>query len=133
MTWTLCRAAGEIHLKGLPGLDQAKLSIPGIKFGKPNPPSTWFKYSFIPTDSWRPLGDSAKRRYKGIYQVTVFTPPGMGQAALTMAVDSVVAHFDQKRLALGGVLIDTKDPVPGPFGTETDWESTPITIPFETV
>ena len=133
MSLNLCRAAGEIHTKALPGLDLAKLALPGITFNKPNPPAVYYRFDFLPAGSWRAHGDTGQRRFKGLFQVTVFAPAGKGQAALTLASDAVISHFGNQRLVQGAVTLDTGDPMPGPPNTETDWISLPISIPFETV
>lgn len=133
MSLNLCRAAGEIRMKALPGLDLTKLSLPDIAFTKPNPPALWYRFSFLPAASWRAHGDAGQRRFRGLFQVTVFAPAGKGQAALTLATDAVISHFGNQRLTQGVVTLDTGDPMPGPPNTETDWTSLPISIPFETV
>ncbi|WP_316415301.1 phage tail terminator-like protein [Mesoterricola silvestris] len=132
MSINLCRAAGEIQLKALPGLDPALVALPGIAFTKPSPAVLFFRYDFIPTGSWRALGDPSKRFYRGIFQITPCAPAGKGLAALTMAVDAVIAQFGHQRLIQGGVTLDTEDANPGPVNTETDWVSCPVSIAFET-
>jgi len=132
MSINLCRAAGEIQLKALPGLDPALIALPGLSFTKPNPAVLYYRYDFIPTGSWRALGDPSKRFYRGIFQVTPFIPAGKGLAGLTTAVDAVIAHFGHQRLIQGGVTLDTEDANPGPVITETDWISSPVSIAFET-
>jgi len=122
MSWDAARAALDTQMATLAG---ATIAWPGRVFTPPAA-STWHKVSFIPATVESALTASGDKHEKGIYQVSVFAPPGSGIGGITRAVDAVVALFDRKTLGPVGCGV----PVPGPLIEEADWLHQPVSIPF---
>lgn len=128
MSWAICSQALEVHLAAMPGLPPTAW---------PNTPFTattalHLRVSMLPSDSWAPYGSYALRRFKGIYQISVYAPAGAGTAALLAMVDQVCARFDRQTISRGGQTIATGTPVPAPPIQEDAWIHVPVSIPFET-
>jgi Bacteriophage related domain of unknown function len=131
MSWALCQQALDLRMTALPALDPALVAWPNLAF---DPPVSKLHYRihFIPAVSWAPYGTGTTRRFKGIYQVSVYAPIDKGSAALIAAVDAVCAHFDRLNLTRGAVSLSTEVPTPGPALIDGAYAHVPVSVPFYT-
>jgi len=135
MSWAICQQAMDLHMSSLAGLDLTLVAWVNAVFpasGVVLDNKVHYRIALLPADSWAPYGTGTTRRFKGLYQVSVFAPIGKGSGVLTAAVDAVCAHFDRLNLTRGGITLSTEVPVPGPSLIDGQWVYTPITIPFYT-
>lgn len=125
MTWDATRATLDAKFLTLAGLDTAKVAWPGQAF-TPTPGSIWYSIALLPAGTDAALGPTGSKHETGIYQVSIYGPPGSGSGDLFRAADAVVALFD-RTLGSG---VQCGVPTPGPLLTEPDWLHLPVSIPF---
>lgn len=126
MTLANCRAKLDARLVSLAGINTSSISWPGVAF-QPPANAAWYKVDLIPTGVDPEISGPAHE--KGIYQVAIFTPAGVGSGTLLGLADAVIGHFDRKDLT--GVA--TGVPVAGPLQADGAWVFIPVQIPFQTL
>lgn len=126
MTWQTARASLDAKLTTLAGINTAQIAWPNVAF-TPTPGTLWYKVSFIPTTVAPEIG-SGNVHEKGVYQVSVFAPSGVGMGAGLTVADNLVALFNRVTLT-GGVHCGV--PVLGSPLQEPDWIHIPVQVPFQ--
>lgn len=77
------------------------------------------------------IGTSAPEEHKGIFQVSVFAPIGVGMGAALTIADAVATQFPRGlRLTSGTVGLICGSPSIGPALTEDAWLHLPVSIPY---
>lgn len=135
MSWSICQQALNLHLMSFPGIDPQMVALPNVIFpgtGVTITDKIHYRVGLIPSDSWAPYGTGTMRRFKGIYQVSVYAPFNKGDGALLATVDALCAHFDRLNLTRNGITLSTETPVPSPALIDGQWIYTPISVRFYT-
>ena len=135
MSWSTCQQALNLHLMALADLNPQMVALPNVVF--PGPGVTLddkihYRVDLLPSDSWAPYGTGTLRRFKGIYQVSVYAPAGKGDGAFLAAVDALCAHFDRLNLSRNAITLSTETPIPGPALIDGQWIYTPVSVHFYT-
>jgi hypothetical protein len=127
VSWDAARAALELRLSVLPGINWALVALPNADFDPAKVPAnqSWMKVSFLPAGADPEM--AGKDHEKGIYQVSLMFPAGTGLASALQAAQAVIDHF--KRQNLSGVQCGV--PTLGPQIQEPEWLHIPVSIPFQ--
>lgn len=105
------------------------IAWPGIKF---EPPATgmWLEMMYIPIEpenySWDADGCVNAR---GLFQVSVFYRPGVGQIKPSAIADLIINHFHKGFFFIGNVGVNKK-PWQSASVTDSDRLFIPVSIPF---
>lgn len=107
------------------------------------PPVAWENVPFVPAPgvsflrpylmpaepSQAELGSNGQNVHVGIYQISVWTPSGVGVSDMQALCAALVDFFKRgTALAYMGQTVNITRAFPGPMIQETDWIHTPVSI-----
>lgn len=120
------------HLKTLPGLP-ALVAYENGRTKEPVNGQAYYAEYFLPSKtSGLFLGFDDPDEYKGIYQVSIFTPSNSGRPALTFSADDVIAHFKKGTVLSNGSLSFCIEETASitPIEDEGPWSMVAVRIPY---
>jgi hypothetical protein len=81
--------------------DLPPIAWENVLFGAPADGSVYLRVAFLPgQSSWAWLGEGTATHERGVYQVGISAPFGMGSGEAEELADRVIAHFKRKQLAV---------------------------------
>jgi hypothetical protein len=92
-------AALDGHLAALDGLPP--IAWENMQFDAPLDGSAYLRVAFVPgQSSWAWLGGGTATHERGVYQVGISAPFGVGSGEAEELADRVIAHFKRKQLTI---------------------------------
>jgi hypothetical protein len=96
-------AALDSHLAAL--ADLPPIAWENVQFDAPADGSVYLRVAFLPgQSSWASLGEGTATHERGVYQVGISAPFGMGSSEAEELADRVIAHFKRKQLAIAAAV-----------------------------
>lgn len=135
-TETAIWEALKAHVQSMvlsPVIPASRVFLPDMAFTSPGATVSYFKVEHIPNRTLRPLID-ATAHYRGILQVSLYAPLGMGLTPSLEIAGDIADHFPADlRLVHSGIGIRiVKHPDVGPAIREATHLHIPVSIDFET-
>jgi hypothetical protein len=103
---------------------------PGVAF-TPAPGTLFIKPDLVPgITNQHELGSTGPFKYLGVFQVSVFAPPGLGMGAALTQADAIEALFKRAKLTANNTVIYISSVSVGPALPEADWLLLPVSINY---
>ena len=119
-------AALDIHLNAMPA--SPPVAWENIEFTPPEGP--WLRPTLLPGDTTQgSMGDDGYNEYQGLYQVSVFTPRGIGRGQALAETEKIIEHFARgTSLTAGGQSLRIRVASRLAAVVEPNWYHIPVQI-----
>lgn len=132
MSYDAIRVALDARLNGLPAWDVKRIAWPNVKY-EPLGGESYLQVSFAVAEPRQfELGDSGRNLQRGIYTVSVVSPPGHGIGDALRIADGVRSHFKRGiDLSAGAFAVTLIKAWAAPSFPRDGWLVTPVTITWQ--